>query len=88
MLQAQQERARAIQAWQQGYANIQNERGNLLMGNSTYTDHNGTQHVLPHIQSGTTWHNPNTGYNYRMDNQGNYYMQMPNGWWYNMRAGW
>lgn len=58
------------------------ERGNMLMGNSTYNggQYGGSQ-VLPHTWGANTYQRYN-GNNYQVDASGQYYQQGANGWWY------
>lgn len=78
--QAQQKSREAIAQWQEGYRRNQQELGNHLMGNQTYTDPTGTRHVLPYTQPGT-YQNPQTGAVYHLDQYGRYFMRDVNGYW-------
>ena len=83
--QTQAQSAAAIANWQNGYSNIQDERGKLLRGTSTYNYPNaGTSHVLPHnVPAGAVTYDRGTGQYFQIDNQGRYYVHN-NGYWYPM----
>jgi hypothetical protein len=79
--QAEENRALAMQAQQDGYSRNQQEAGRALLGQSTYGAPDGTARALPH-----TWQ-PNTtqvwqGNTYHVDASGNYYVRAVDGWWY------
>lgn len=78
--QAQQNAQNAIQGWQQSYADGQNEAGNVLQGNATYTNpHTGQQALLPYFHD-TPPHADQNGNPYVMDQNGNWWGMGPNGW--------
>lgn len=81
--------AAAINGWNQGYSNNQQEAGRQLMGNSTYVNgYTGQQQVLPHTWGRNTV-NQYQGNTYYVDQSGQYWMADPNGSgnWIQMNAG-
>jgi len=71
--------AAAINGWNQGYSNNQQEAGRQLMGNSTYVNGNtGQSQVLPHTWQRNTY-NTYQGNNYYVDYSGQYWIADPNG---------
>jgi len=85
--QAQAERAQAQANLWAGYHRNNAEVGNLLQGNSTYTNPNtGSNYVLPHtLQAGQTYRD-NAGNYFQTDARGNKYIYT-NGWWLPLNAG-
>lgn len=87
--EAEANRAQAINGWNQGYSNNQQEAGRQLMGNSTYVNGNtGQSQVLPHTWQRNTY-NTYQGNSYYVDYSGQYWMADPNGSgnWIRMNAG-
>lgn len=85
-LNAQRERGQAQQQYMDGYHRNNQEFGNTLQGNSTYSSPMTGQQVLPHTQPGQPYYDQNTGRTYVMNNLGQYFVRMPNGSWYPMQA--
>ena len=79
--QAQAERAQAQADLWAGYHRNNAEVGNLLRGNSTYTNPNtGSNYVLPHtLQAGQTYRD-NAGNFFQTDARGNKYIYTNSGW--------
>ena len=61
------------------FSRNQNEFGNQLMGNSTYSAPNGYANVLPHTWQANTYHNYN-GNTYFVDEGGRYYAYSNGSW--------
>ena len=85
--QAQAARGVAQANYMAGFQQNNAEFGNLLMGNSTYTNPNtGSNYVLPHtLQAGQPYRDA-TGNYFQTDARGNKYIYN-NGWWYPLNAG-
>jgi hypothetical protein len=83
--QAEDQRGQAQATWQQHYSNNQNEAGNLLRGNSTYTAPNGATQVLPHTWAANTYQQYQ-GRQYYVDYSGQYHVLGTDGYWYPLAA--
>jgi hypothetical protein len=76
---AQADRAAAQADLSAGFARNQNEFGNQLMGNSTFSSANGYSSVLPHTWQANTYHNYD-GNTYYVDQGGRYYAYSNGSW--------
>lgn len=82
---AERYRGQAQAGLAQGYAENQREAGNVMQGNSTWTDpRTGQQVVLPYVGS-TVSQNQATGQVYARDPQGRQYVLGSDGLWYAMQ---
>ncbi len=81
---AERYRASAQAGLAQGYAENQQEAGNVMQGNSTWTDpRTGQRVVLPYVGS-TVSQNPATGQIYARDPAGRQYALGSDGRWYQL----
>jgi hypothetical protein len=83
--EAEAQRGQAQATLQQHYSNNQNEAGNLLRGNSTYTAPNGATQVLPHTWAANTYQQYQ-GHQYYVDYSGQYHVLGTDGYWYPLAA--
>ncbi len=80
--QAEQNTANAMREWNAGHARNSQEFGNVLSGNSTWTNPtDGSQAVLPYLGPRGHVTDPASGANYYRMPNGQYYMQGPGGYW-------
>lgn len=85
---AEQGRAAAQSQYAEGYFRNQQEAGYALQGKSTWIDPwTGTPAALPHATPNVPYTDVNTGNVYVMDTLGTYYIQRPDGYWYEMAPG-
>lgn len=82
---AERNRGQAQQGLAQGYAQGQHEAGNVMQGQSTWTDpRTGQRVVLPYL-GGPVSRDPSTGQFYGRDPQGRQYALGRDGMWYPMQ---
>ncbi|HEY2783680.1 MAG TPA: hypothetical protein VGJ05_01790 [Fimbriiglobus sp.] len=85
--QAQAARGQAQLNYMNGFHHNNNEFGNLLRGNTTYTNpYTGSSYVLPHTLQTGQYYRDSSGNVFQMDARGNYSM-LRNGWWYPLNGG-
>ena len=84
--QAQAARGVAQANYMAGFQANNAEFGNLLMGNSTYTNPNtGASYVVPHTTQAYQPYRDSIGNYFQTDARGNKYLYN-NGWWYPLNA--
>lgn len=84
---AQQNRAAAQTNYMNSYQANNTEFGNMLNGNSTYTNpYTGQPQVLPHTQQNNSYYRDTAGNVYYRDGTGNYHMSKGNGYWSQMNS--
>ena len=81
---AQDARGAAQQSWMDGYAHDQNEAGEVLRGNTSWVDPTSGETRALSYTGANAYTDPQSGRQYRRDDNGQYYVQGADGLWYPM----